>query len=249
MKQEIRNAEGELVAERQVDPIYGVPQAPPVVLDAGPVRQGRYMHTSNGRKYWPLDPRPDEVFVDVVAHHLATRCRYNGAVQHPRITSRIFYSVAEHSVYVADYIAKVLGKPEFALEGLLHDGSESYNGDLIRPLKYSPEFTAPFKKVEELNELAVARKFGLVYPFPAEVKIADEAVTTAEVQQIVPKHPAEEWDSGRLHDDSQVAPIEIIMLDAYQAKILFLDKFKELWTARERARRDWAALTSTLMSA
>lgn len=203
------------------------------ITNGQPVR-GRYMHTSNGKKYWPLDPHPQEVHIEVVAHHLATRCRYNGAVQHPVFRSKIFYSVAEHSVLVSRYIEEVLGRPEYALEGLLHDGSEAYNGDLIRPLKYDESFRAPFKIVEERNEAAGASRFGLVYPYPKEVKVADEAVTAAEVLQIVPKDPSENWDQGKLHDDSRVAPYEIEMLLPFEAKEQFLMRYEELMRKRSR---------------
>lgn len=196
---------------------------------AGRLRNSRYMHTApTGRKFWPLDPRPEEVDIVTVAHHLATRARYAGATQHRAFRSRIFYSVAEHSVYVSLYVEKVLQRPDLALEGLLHDGSEAFNGDLIRPLKYDPAFRAPFQKVEELNERAQAVAFGLAYPYPPEIKIADEAVTNAEIDQIVPKMPGEDWNVGKLHDDSRMAPYEIIMMDAYQAKGFFLDRYEDL---------------------
>ncbi|MBA8881631.1 hypothetical protein [Phyllobacterium myrsinacearum] len=201
-----------------------------------PARKGRYMHTSNGRKYYPLDPRPDEVDPQVVAHHLATRCRYNGATQHPIFRTKIFYSVAEHSVYVSLYLEKELGLPQYALEGLFHDGSEAYNGDLIRPLKYDELFRAPFKIVEDLNEHAGAEALNLIYPYPKEIKIADEAVTAAEVIQIVPKDPTEEWGSGKLHDDTRVAPYEIKMMDPWEAKNFFLDRYEEVIAKRSKYR-------------
>lgn len=213
------------------------------------VRNSRYMHTSNGKKFYPMDPRPDEVHIEVIAHHLATRARYNGATQHPLIKSKIFYSVGEHSVLVARYVTEILKAPQFELEALLHDGSEAFNGDLIRPLKYDPAFRAPFQKVEELNERAQAQRFGLVYPYPKIVKLADEAVTAAEVQQIVVKDPNDDWDSGKLHDDSTVAPFEIMMLEPYQAKVLFLDYFAEAWKRRMRMMRERPALSQPAMSA
>lgn len=231
--QRFLNKAGEVIALRRVDPLYGMAPMPDVVLDQ-PVR-GRYMHTSNGKKYWPMDPRPEEVHIEVVAHHLATRCRYNGATQHPQFRSKIFYSVAEHSVYVSRYLEEVLGRPDLALEGLLHDGSEAYNGDLIRPLKYDPLFRAPFQVVEEKNERAGAIRFNLIYPYPKEVKIADEAVTAAEVNQIIVHAPNEDW-SGKLHDETNVAPYTIEMLEPFAAKEQFLLRWEELARKRDRFR-------------
>jgi uncharacterized protein len=230
-EQPIFNSEGDLVGLNKIDSIYTPGDLEPIVL---PKRAGNYMHTSNGKKYWPLDPKPEEVHVDVVAHHLATRCRYNGATQHKMFRSRIFYSVAEHSVYVSRYIEYVLKKPEYALEGLLHDGSEAYNGDLIRPLKYDPLFREPFKRVEDLNEAAGASRFNLVFPYPKEVKIADEAVTNAEIQQIIARDPNEEWDSGKLHDDTLTAPYQIEMLSPFAAKEMFLLRYEEVMQDRHK---------------
>lgn len=191
------------------------------------IRKGHYMHTSNGRKYWPLDPRPSEVSIEVIAHHLANRCRYNGATQHPRNKERILYSVAEHSGLVALYIALKGGSEDEIRAGLLHDGSEFANGDLIRPLKYDPLFAGPFKSVEVLNERAIATRFGFEYPYPSIVKVADEAVTAAEMRQIVPQALDETWDDV-LHDDSEVAPFEIQMLPPYEAKLFFLRAYEML---------------------
>lgn len=195
-------------------------------------RVGRYMHTAAGTKYWPFDPRRDEVDILTIAHHLANQCRYNGATQHPKHLDRIFYSVAEHSVYCS-----YIGPAEEALERLLHDASESYIGDLIRPLKYDESFRAPYLRVEELNEHVVAQRFGLVYPYPAGVKIADEAVTEAEVAQVIIRSPHEEWESGKLHDDKKVAPVEIQCFAPFAARKFFLHRFHQLWNQAGNIRR------------
>lgn len=204
---------------------------------AHPERIGFYMHTApTGRKYWPMDPRADEVDIQVIAHHLATRARFNGATQHPLDQDRIFYSVAEHSVYCSWYVERVLAQPQYALEALLHDSSEAYNGDLIRPLKYDPAFRAPFQAVEEKNERAHAEAFNLVYPYPAVIKIADEAVVSAEVEQIIVKAADQEWSSGTLHDHTRVAPYEIRMLSPFHALHFFLDRYRDLAARRDKYR-------------
>lgn len=202
----------------------------------GRKRAGNYMATSNGRKYWPFDPKPEEIHIEVIAHHLATACRWAGAVQHKRFKSRIFYSVAEHSVYVANYVRDVLKRPDLELEALLHDAPESYIGDLIRPLKYSPKFRAPFLEVEQINDDALAERFNLVFPFPKEIKIADEAVTEDEHQQCIFWHPDEECESGMLHESNVSAGIEIQMLDPFPAKEFFLQAYYDAISRREKYR-------------
>lgn len=184
-----------------------------------------FMHTSNGKPYYPFAPKAADVDINVIAHHLATRARWAGATQHRAFRERIFYSVAEHSVYVSEYLQYELNRPDLALAGLLHDGSEAYNGDLIRPLKYSPAFREPFKKVEALNEAAVEERFGLTVQMkdPA-IKIADEAVCHAEWLQIIPRHKDHPL-TAEYHETTRLAPIKITMFEPHVAKCFFLSRF------------------------
>lgn len=217
------------------------PTPAPALTNGQPVR-GQYMHSANGRKIYPFDPRGEEININVVAHHLATNNRWNGATQHKRFKTRIGYSVAEHSVYCARYIRDVLKRPDLELEALLHDGPEYVTGDMIRPLKHDPRIHPVIKPLEDSWEKAFADRFGLIFPLPKEVKLADEAVCAAEAEQIVPKHPDEEWESGKMHDDRAVAPYEIQMLDAYAAKEFFLMEYEDAI----RRRPNFHALPSSL---
>ncbi|MBD9511547.1 hypothetical protein IB265_32855 [Ensifer sp. ENS10] len=214
------------------------PTPAPAVASRGP-----YMHSSNGRKIWPFDPRPEEIDIEVVAHHLACNNRWNGATQHKKFKSRISFSVAEHSVLCAKFMVEHLKRPDLELETLLHDAPEYLLSDMIRPIKHKPEVYAVYKPLEDRAEWAVAQRFGLIFPLPKEVKIADEAVCAAEAQQIVPKDAREEWESGRLHDNSLVAPYEIEMMGAYQAKEYFLMAYEDAI----RRRPNYHALPSSVV--
>lgn len=192
-----------------------------------------YIHTAAGTKYFPFAPKADQISIFIIAHHLATDARWSGATQHPKIPSRIFYSVAEHSVYVSRYLEEILGRPDLALEGLLHDGTEAVTGgDLIRPLKHSAEFHKPFKKVEDLSERALCEHFSISFDDPL-IKVADEAVCAAEYAQIVPRRPDEDW-SEDWHDPTLVAPYEIQMLLPHEAKQYFMSRFVECWAKRRK---------------
>jgi hypothetical protein len=211
-------------------------------LTNGQPTRGQYMHSANGRKIYPFDPRPEEIDIEVIAHHLATNNRWNGATQHKDYPSRISYSVAEHSVYCAWYVRDVLNCPQYELETLLHDAPEYITGDMIRPLKHSPTIHPIYSAVEDKIEQAVAKRFNLLNPLPKEVKMADEAVCAAESMQIVPKNPNDEWQSGKMHDDSKVAPYRIEMLSAYEAKHFFLFAYENAL----RRRAQYASLPIVL---
>ena len=96
-------------------------------------RMGGYILTFTGIRFWPLDPRPEDVCPVDIAHALAAKARFGGH------TKRV-YNVAAHSLRVAN-MAQVMaekehedGKLAFAY-GLIHDGNEAYLPDIPSPLK------------------------------------------------------------------------------------------------------------------
>ncbi len=112
-----------------------------------------------------LDPDPSSIHLVDIANSLARQCRYNGHVYG-------FLSVAEHSMRVAR-ILRGQGHTDLVVAtGLLHDASEAYLGDMIGPLKHLPQLSL-FREIEGRFELAIAQRFGLLYPTPSEVKEAD----------------------------------------------------------------------------
>ncbi len=138
-----------------------------VATDDEEGRRGFWMQTWSGRKYWPLDPRPEDVVIEDVANMLAGIARYNAATIGPNI-----YTVAEHSYWVS-----VVVPAEHAFYGLMHDAAEAYCGDMIRPLrKVMPEFN----KIIELNEIAVCDRFGMDHEVPEEVVEADCRIVSDE---------------------------------------------------------------------
>lgn len=181
---------------------------------AGSDRAGNWMQTYSGRQFWPLDPRADEVFIEDVAHALAMACRYGGHCER-------FYSVAEHSVLVSQVVP-----PEMALLGLLHDASEAYVADVIRPIKPS---LAGYKEIELRVWRAIADRYGLPYEMPAEIKLADNAVLLAESEQIMKPHPAPWCVPG------EPAAVVVMGLHPGAAEFRFLTRFRELTLARSAA--------------
>lgn len=137
---------------------------------AEPPRVGSFMQTYTGRKYWPMDPKPHEVYIEDIAHSLSLQCRYAGHCIK-------FLSVAEHSVLIARYLA-AKHAPEVALAGLLHDASEAYCVDIPRPLK---PYLTNYKEIEESNWKAIAARYRLSAEIPAEVHDADNRIIADEL--------------------------------------------------------------------
>lgn len=129
-----------------------------------------------------LNPDPERIRIEDVAHALAFLCRFNGHV-------RFHYSVAQHSLHVAALVAERHG-PELALTALMHDAPEAFLGDMISPLK---ALMPDFKRIEEGLARTMAEKFHLRFPEPAEVKAADLAILAAERDQVIAPTDRTAW--------------------------------------------------------
>src|SRR3989344_3806442 len=129
------------------------------------IRVGNWMQTFTGRRFYPLDPRPEDVCVEDIAHALSLVCRFGGHV-------RFHYSVAQHSLYVSNHVDDHGAGGQDVLIALLHDAAEAYIGDVVWPLKQATEMLG-YRVVEERVERAVFERFGLPLPLPAVVKHAD----------------------------------------------------------------------------
>lgn len=135
-----------------------------------PARKGDWMQTASGRQFWPLDPRTEEIYIEDIAAALSKLCRYGGHCKR-------FYSVAEHCVLMAH-----AAPDELRLAALMHDASEAYLSDVIRPIKrHMPQFGI----VEIALERMIAIRFNLEWPLLAEVKRLDERIVHDEKAQIM----------------------------------------------------------------
>lgn len=138
-------------------------------------RNGDWILTHSGTHFWPLDPRPEEILIDDIAHSLSNQCRFTGHV-------RSFYSVAEHSLHVSWLCDE--DKVE-AMWGLLHDASEAYLVDLPRPLKHHSEFGAPYRTVEAGLMRCIAERFSLPPDEPESVSKADKVMLGIEARDLM----------------------------------------------------------------
>jgi len=120
----------------------------------GETRKGDWVETASGVRFYPLDPRAEEVSLYDVAHHLSRIGRYNGAFRTEH------YSVAEHSVAMAYWMLEEHRCPFLAYQALFHDAPEAYIGDMVRPLKRNmPDFEA----AEEPIYQAVVEAFPMLW--------------------------------------------------------------------------------------
>lgn len=129
------------------------------------------------------DPDPQSIDPGDITHALSLLCRYGGHV-------RNFYSVAEHSVLVADLLDRQ-GHENLVLAGLLHDAAEAYLGDITRPLKLAltdggMDFDT-YGRLTALMETAIGSRFGFdetLFHDP-RVKYADDWALAIEARALM----------------------------------------------------------------
>lgn len=173
------------------------------------------VRTYTGRNLDIAKPDPKEISIEDIAHHLAKLDRYNGAGHFP-------YSVGQHSLLVADELPK-----EYKLQGLLHDATEAYLGDVVSPLKgLLPEY----RRIEGQVMKAICNRFQITFPRPQIIKKADQAVMAAEMNQVV------KWPDLAQRPELPPPPKGMVIksMGWQEVKGIFLERFQELSKEQER---------------
>jgi uncharacterized protein len=169
-----------------------------------------WIQTHMGYKFFPEFPEQSPIEIEDIAHALSNQCRFTGHTQE-------HYSVAQHCLLVS-----YLCSSENALQGLLHDASETYIADIASPVKRLPQF-AGYRELEKKIQTAIFRRFGLPEEDPADVKRADLMALAMESNSFMfPLHP--DWKTP-----AEVIPfVRLIPLAPAQVKADFLRRFTDL---------------------
>lgn len=117
-------------------------------------------NTSSGVKVNILNPAPEMINLDDIAKGLSNICRFGGQIHS-------FSSVARHTLIVwylaPDHLKKL---------ALLHDATEAYLGDIIKPLKV---LLAPlYGPIEKAFEQVIFSKYGLQFTDTEAIKPYDK---------------------------------------------------------------------------
>ena len=173
--------------------------------------KGEWIRTFAGKMFTPLNANIEDICIKDIAHALSLICRYNGHC-------REFLSVGQHSCMVSDYI------PEFKLEGLLHDGTEAYLGDMVRPVKHSPKMRQ-YRMAESKLDVLIHEKFDLDPAARKLVKIYDNRALATEMTYLF---------------DNRDIPFEPLPVKRFitwspmRAEKEFLKRGEKLYTGREK---------------
>lgn len=135
------------------EPAYTSEIVPVTPMDHDLPSKAGTIRTWSGRYVALLEPSPATINLPDIAHALAHVCRFGGHVPS-------FYSVAEHSLHVAAQLRRTYGDPTLALWGLLHDATEAYLGDMVRPLKQQ---MPGYRDAESNLARVIEQRFGLPF--------------------------------------------------------------------------------------
>lgn len=203
-----------------------------MIKDGTAMVEDGWIETYSGGRFHLLNPRADEIKIEDIAFALAGIGRYNGHFR--RRNRRHIYTVAEHSVHIAEAIAKAVNDPSsphfvkdrrerlrMELTGLLHDAAEAYIGDMTRPLKVK---MLAFKEVEARIDAKIAEVFDTVFPLPPIVKEFDTRILVDERAQGMDPERKNVWAT----DELQPLGADIMWWTPDVAESKFMDRFIRL---------------------
>ena len=183
------------------------------------------IQTFSGKIVNPLDLRPEDICIEDIAHALACCNRFAGHVKRP-------ISVAQHSIYVS----RLCDDTGYELQGLLHDASEAYLGDITKWLKATPALQA-FRQVEDHAQKIIYRKFNCTALVSDVVEMADRIMVRFEggkgFRHFTIDHP----------NYPPLSATEIARVGAWgfwtwrAAEEAFLLRFREIFTERLQVER------------
>lgn len=176
------------------------------------------IQTFSGIRFWPLDPRLEDIRIEDIAHALSMQCRFTGH-------TKLFWSVAEHSLLVA-----ALVPPNLRLAALLHDASEAYLADVSRPLKTQPEFDF-YRMAEKRLMGLIGERFGVDHEDFESCGQADKWALAIEARDLL-NNLGHEWNKWMDQLPADLATNRITQTkDPNQAKDAFLEEYNVLMAA------------------
>ncbi|MEK6829611.1 MAG: hypothetical protein AABY15_05825 [Nanoarchaeota archaeon] len=181
----------------------------------------------SGREVDIFNLNPQDIDVEDIAHALSNLCRYGGHCL-------FHYSVAQHSYLCSLEEGTKLEQFEF----LMHDASEAFVNDLVRPIKHRPELSS-YREQEDKIQKIIFEKYGLQFPFSKRVHEVDNKVLVGEINQLIimkdeiylksVEKSISLREALKILRDEKLANCTIPKISPEEAKELFLNRFYELY--------------------
>ena len=122
------------------------------------------INTFTGLNFSFLEPKVEQINIFDISRGLSFRGHFGGQTEQ-------FFSIAQHSLLVCDLMpSRFRNNPRMGLAALLHDASEAYTGDMVKPLK---NILPEFKVIEDKITEVIFEKFEIGIEFLKTVKPYD----------------------------------------------------------------------------
>ena len=157
------------------------------------------INTFSGLKVDLLNPTADMIDIMDIAKGLAYKAHFAG--QTP-----FYFSIAQHSTLVHDLMRDEIKDNKMLLLGLLHDASEAYIGDMVKPLKNHLPF---FRETEDKLMEVICEKYGLDFSRIHEIKKFDLIAQNLEFKTFYEK---KKFLTSLSPDDSLIEFLDIFYL-------------------------------------
>lgn len=162
-----------------------------------------YITTYTRRHFDPVNPDPDLICIEDIAHALPMICRGNGHVT-------TFWSVGEHCICCAkEANARGLSK-RLVLACLLHDASECYMSDVPRPLKQNMPV---YQKIEDNLLKVIYGKFlgtSLTAEEELQIKVIDDDLLWYDLEVLLDEKQSIEKPKLCIDLDYTVRPFKMV---------------------------------------
>lgn len=173
-------------------------------------------NTASGIKVNIHNPDVSTIYIDDIASALSKICRFGGNINQ-------FYTVAQHSLLVA-----ALAPKELKLEALLHDASEAYIGDVIKPLKVV--LGNAYSVIEDRFMDTISERFGLDQEKLKAIKQYDKEALELE-HAYLQKGEVAEWKQKML----ELGLWQLPLFDHAFVRRVFLKEFDKQYTLRHNS--------------
>lgn len=137
--------------------------------DSSP-RDERCLLTYSGKPLLLHAPDPTQIEIADLAHGLAYQCCFNGQ-------TRYFYSIAQHSMLVAQLVA-----PQYRLAALLHHGAAAYIGAMPKSLW---QLMLEYQFIEKKIMAVLGEKFGIADFATPAIKRAHQIARATEQRDLL----------------------------------------------------------------
>lgn len=167
-----------------------------------------WIQTYIGERFYPLEPRVEDINIIDIAHSLSLICRFNGHC-------KFFYSVAQHSVLLSRLVRN------YKRYALLHDAAEAYFADVSMPVK-SALFDLQIIEKRIMDCIKLRFKFRQ----SASMKHAELRLLATEKAWVM-HDSLYEWSSLK-----NIKPFSLCITHGWgpeEAEFVFLEEYKKLF--------------------